>query len=63
MITVPGLIMSVDPKANDVEVKFMYSSGKGINKFIFSAADLVWSATEIIVLVCDTPICNNKQLY
>ena len=25
----PGLIMSVDPEATDVEVKFMYPSGKG----------------------------------
>ena len=59
----PRLILNVDPEANDVEVKFMYPSGKGRNKFIFGAADLVLCAAENIVLVCDTPMCNNKELY
>ena len=55
--------MSVDPEATDVEVKFMYPSGKGKNKFIFGSADPVWCTAENIVLVCDAPTCDNKELY
>ena len=39
------------------------AQNKGRNKFIFGAAAPVWCNAENTVLVCDTPMCDNKELY
>ena len=57
-----GLIISVDSKADEVEVKFMYPSGKKRNKFTVGTAVPVWCTAKNIILVCEAPTCDNNQL-
>ena len=59
----PGLITNVDSDANEVEVKFMYPSGKKRNKFNFGTADPIWCTAKNIILICEAPTCDNRELY
>ena len=48
---------------SEIKVKFMYLSGNKRNKFNFGNADPVWCPVEIVVLVCESPVCDQKVLY
>ena len=59
----PGLVMDVDNDANEIEVKFMYPSGNKRNKFNFGNADPMWCPVENVVLECEAPACDQRELY
>ena len=58
-----GLVMNADNDGNEIEVKFIYSSRNKHNKFNFGNADPVWCPVENVVLVCESPVCDQKELY
>ena len=59
----PGSVMNADNDSNEIEVEFMYPSGNRRNKFNFGNADPVWCPVENVVLVCESPVCDQKELY
>ena len=59
----PGLVMNADNDGNQIEVKFLYPSRNKRNKFNFGNADLVWCTVENVVLVCESPVCDQKELH
>ena len=59
----PGLVMNADNDGNEIEVKFMYPSGNKRNKFNLGNADPVWCLVENVVLVCQSPVCDQKAVF
>ena len=59
----PGLVMNADNDGNEIEVKFMYPSRNKCNKFNLGNADPMWCLVENVVLVCESPVCHQKELY
>ena len=56
-------MMNAHNGGNEIEVKFMYPSRNKRNKFNFGNADPVWCPVENVVLVCESPVCGQKELY
>ena len=55
--------LGFDTDANDVEVKFMYSSAKKQTNLALRNAGPVWYKAENIVIVCEALTCDNKEVY
>ena len=55
--------MNADNDGNEIEVKFMYPSRNKRNKFNFGNADPMWCPVENVVLVCESPVCDQRELY